>query len=118
MRDGTSQLFSLDRTSLTRSELKRPPCLKELRCTLPFRGRRHIAHTCAPTYLEGPEEFFPHYTLPEELRQLASISSLSLWMLHASCKKTISERLEPNPVGRVEAVQSEFGAFSSLLVTL
>lgn len=63
MRDGTGQLFSLDRTSLTRSELKRPPCLKELRRTLPFRGRsrrsRHIAHTCAPTYLEGAEEFFP-----------------------------------------------------------
>lgn len=29
-----------------------------------------------------------------------------------------SERLEPNPVGRVEVVHSEFGAFSSLLVTL
>lgn len=90
MGDGTGQLFSLDRTSLTRSELKRPPCLKELHRALPFRGRRrHIAHVCAQTYLEGPEEFFPHYTLPEELRLLASISSLSLWMLHASCKKTI-----------------------------
>lgn len=29
-----------------------------------------------------------------------------------------SERLEANPVGRVEVVQSEFGAFSSLLVPL
>lgn len=51
---GTGQLFSLDGTSLTRSELKRPPCQRSSAIPLLFRGPRTAANVLTRMQTPAP----------------------------------------------------------------
>lgn len=56
---GTGQLFSLDGTSLTRSELKRPPCQRSSAIPVLFRGPHTAAIVLTRTRTPGPPPDIP-----------------------------------------------------------
>lgn len=56
---GTSQLFSLDGTSLTRSELKRPPCQRSPGIPVLFRGPHSAAIVLTRTQTPAPPPDIP-----------------------------------------------------------
>ncbi len=72
---GTGQLFSLDRTSLTRSELKRPPCQRSSAMLTLFRGPCTVANSLTHTHTQTPVPASPSPTY---------LTSLGLFLLEST----------------------------------
>ncbi len=91
---GTGQLFSLDGTSLTRSELKRPPCQRSSAIPVLFRGSRTAANVltrmqtpAAPPHLTSPGLFLLESTRGIVAARFNFISTAQ----NASCQVEIME---------------------------
>lgn len=92
---GTGQLFSLDRTSLTCSELKRPPCQRSSAIPVLFRSPRSRSHLL--TLTQTPAHNLT--SLGQELGLFVSVSLYIFTALNASCLLDVMESAPAFKVG-------------------